>query len=249
MSLDKRKKEIKQKKVFSKPFIAFLIIGMLAVVIFQVQNHDLFKISGLTIEGNRKYKNSDILVLIDNPIDKNIFFYDTKNQEKKLMANHNIEKATVIKKYPNKIEIDVEENYPAFLLSTADKDYIVDNHFNVINKKDLEGKNVQNLIELKSFELSDDKKKLADNKSNETFLKTALQYKCSEHFKKIDFENNSNIGIMYKDIDIEFGDMQKADYKFKLLETVIKDINNKNLKVKKIMLNQGKNPVVVMDNE
>ena len=49
---------------------------------------------------------------------------------------------------------------------------------------------------------------------------------------------------MIKDMKVDFGDLKDSSYKIKLLESILKDIESKNLDVSSINLKDGKNPVV-----
>ncbi|MDU3153734.1 MAG: hypothetical protein E6706_05755, partial [Anaerococcus hydrogenalis] len=90
-------------------------------------------------------------------------------------------------------------------------------------------------------------KKFTDDKKVLDFINLLQKLKHSKDIKEIDLENYNDIGIIIKDIQINFGDLKNYKYKLKLLDSVLKDIDNKKLKAYTISLDKGKNPVVEVE--
>ncbi|MDO4594200.1 MAG: FtsQ-type POTRA domain-containing protein [Tissierellia bacterium] len=242
-------KKAKTKKVFTKPFVFFLILGSIAIAFYQVINHNVYKISSIEVTGNRKYKDQDIIAFLDNPIEKNIITYKTSEYENKLLEIDDIKNAKIEKEYPNILKVKIDEVYPMMYVSTNDGIYYINNESNIMDSSKVDQDMLKELIEVRGLKEINKSKKFTKDKKILEFIKQIQKYDFSTLITKLDFENRSDIGIMYSDIDVNFGSLENLDYKLKLLSTVIEDINQKNIKAKKIMLNQGDNPVVVVDNE
>ncbi len=64
--------------------------------------------------------------------------------------------------------------------------------------------------------------------------KNILTYNVKKNEKK----------LMEKDMRVDFGDLKESSYKIRLLESILKDVESKDLDVSSIDLSNGKKPVV-----
>ncbi len=79
------------------------------------------------------------------------------------------------------------------------------------------------------------------------FIGEIQKSKVIEGVSQLNLENKLDIGIMIQDIEVKFGDLNNISYKIKLLEKVLTDIKNKELEAVSINLNNGDNPLVVVN--
>ena len=90
-------------------------------------------------------------------------------------------------------------------------------------------------------------KKFSNDKNIIKFVESLQKLKYAKDIKEINLENYHEIGIIINDIQINFGDLKNYNYKLKLLDSVLKDIENKKIKAYSISLDKGKNPVVEVE--
>ncbi|EGC83916.1 cell division protein FtsQ/DivIB [Anaerococcus hydrogenalis] len=242
----KRRKIKRKEKLFTPFFIVFLVILSLAILIYNFFNHEYFKISQVFIEGNKVLSDDQILKKLNNPVGKNIVLYDEKESIEKLKKDQIIKKISIDKEMPDKIVVKVKEEYP-YMYTTYKKDkYIITNNGKVLDKTIK--LNNKSLIKIKLPKKKPQiGKKFTDDKNILEFISLLQKLKYSKDIKEIDLENYNDIGIIIKDIQINFGDLKNYKYKLKLLDSVLKDIDNKKLKAYSISLDKGKNPVVEVE--
>lgn len=129
-----RLKNTKPKKVFTKSFVFFLIIGSIAIILYQIIANNVFAISKVDVKGNKVFTDREIIEYIDNPIEKNILTYDKDQYQDKLLKVDRIKKATITKDYPNKLIVSVEEIYPLAYIKDSTNTYYIDNSANLLKE-------------------------------------------------------------------------------------------------------------------
>lgn len=244
---NKRRRK-RRKKLFSKPFILFLIfIGFLTVGI-NTYRHDYFKISQVFIEGNKVLSDDEILQKLNDPVSKNIFSYDEDKSLNLLKGEELIKDAKLKKQYPDKLLVSVKEEYPFMKAEYKNKDYIISNTSIVLDKN--EASKDKRLATLKGIRKKPRiGEKFTDNQNVIDFIDSIQAFSYSLELDEIDLENYDDIGIIINDIQINFGSLKNYDYKLKLLDSVLKDIEDKGLRAYTISLDKGKDPVVEIDEE
>lgn len=238
----------KQKGIFTLPLFIFLLVTSLIVILFNCYNHSYFKVSQVFIDGNNVISDEEILKLIKNPVGNNIFTYNAKKYKEILEDEENIKEARVEKEYPDNLKITIKEIYPFMKISNGGKKYIISNTGEILNSNNSsEGRELINLYkEIDELEVG----QIYTNNLKELELVEKIQsYDYVSLISEFNFENIDDIGIIIGDIQIEFGDLTNTDYKLKLLDSVLKDIDQKEITAQKIYLNRGEDPVVEIDEE
>lgn len=238
------KKKRPKKKLFTPLFLIFLLIVSLAILIYNVFNHEYFRISQVYIDGNKVLSDEDILSKLNDPIGNNIFLYDESKSLKILQNEENIKEVNIKKEYPDKIIVNVKEEYPFMTTSYKNSTYVISNRSKVLDKT---SKN-NGLVVLKGLKRKPKLgEKFTEDKNVLDFIDKIQEFEYSHNLEEIDLENNHDIGIIINDIHINFGDLKDYDYKLKLLDSVLKDISDKGLRAYTIRLDKGKDPVVEVD--
>ena len=243
----KRSKEA-DTKLFSKWFVAFLVLISLLIIAYQAYRHPYMRISEVYVHGNKLTSDTEIIGRLQNPIGQNIFFFDPKAHEADIRDLEYVEDASVRKVFPNIVNVKIVENYPLFVQEEeGDKHYIS-------NKGKYLGDGIENpdmkLVNLKGARL----RKIANENftSSEASLKFLLaiqQYSFASDLNELNLENKADIGIMINDIDVKFGDLNNINHKLKLLEKILNDNKEKGIRATAIDLDNGNNPVVKVDKE
>lgn len=234
----------KDKKLFSKGFIVFLILLALASIIYSIYDHSYMKISQIYITGNDISPDTEIIGQIGNPIGENILLYKPHDHESDITELPYIENANIKKVFPNLLNISVEENYPLFYQNIDGKDFYISNKGLLIGE-DIGEFDKSMLKEIKGANL---RKQIGENFTGSDaslkFLKAIQNFWYFNEVNQLNLENKAQIGIMLKDIDVKFGDLNDIDYKLKVLDNILNDAEEKSIAVTEIDLGNGKNPIV-----
>ena len=234
----------KDKKLFSNGFIVFLILLALASIIYSIYAHSYMKISQIYITGNDISPDTEIIGQIGNPIGENILLYKPHDHESDITELPYIENANIKKVFPNLLNINVEENYPLFYQNIDGKDFYISNKGLLIGE-DIGEFDKSMLKEIKGANL---RKQIGENFTGSDaslkFLKAIQNFWYFNEVNQLNLENKAQIGIMLKDIDVKFGDLNDIDYKLKVLDNILNDSEKKSIAVTEIDLGNGKNPIV-----
>ena len=245
----KIKKNNRNKKVFTRGFIFFLLIISLVIIVYNIINHNYLKIAQININGNKKISDEEIIKKIENPIGRNIISYDTNKQEIKIKNINYITDVKISKDLPKIINIEVSEEFPKFIFDGQKGKVVISNKGRVMKKDSFDKSVLNSLISLKSDQIFiNDGKFFSKNEKIIEFIDTMNEYSYLDLVSELNFEKDTEIGIIIKDIKVDFGNLENYNYKFKLLESILKDIEVKKIDAKSINLNNGKDPVVEINN-
>lgn len=235
----------KKGKIFNKRFVCFLVfIGILTIIINTLR-HPYLKVGQIFVEGNERIQVTEVISKIENPVGKNILFYNTKKQEKKLLETDTIEKAEVTKKFPKVINIKISEIYPEFYIEDDDKVTYLSNKVSVLEDDKLSKNLKDSLIRININQASDEGiKKFSQDADYKEFIDKVKKTSYMDSISELNLENKAHIGIIVKDIVVDFGNMDEITYKLGLLESILKDVESKNQDVSSINLINGKKPIV-----
>lgn len=245
---DKKGKKKKVKSRF-KSFLKFISLAILALLIMSVYfglTHDLFKIDYIKITGNVINEKEIISAKSGVKIGDNIFLSRSGKIKKNLKEIPTIESVNVIKDYPNIIEIQVKENYISSYVNTSGGIITIDNFGKVkstsADSNELTGIQLKGLKE-NNFKVGDAFSK--DDKKVNLILEL-LTKSYYNNVSAIDFSNENEITFQLKNsIKVTFGDLQDYSKKLKILDVLIKKIQTDGIKASEIILNVGKNPIIV----
>ncbi|MDO5047249.1 MAG: FtsQ-type POTRA domain-containing protein [Anaerococcus sp.] len=233
------------KKLMSKGFIGLLLIIILLIITYNLSRHPYLKISQVYVLGNERMEDAEVISKMGSPIGKNILTYKSKDATGRLEDDKQIYKADVKKVFPNIININIEEIYPLFSLKDPKGNLVVSNRASLIK---LDDPKAYKLIDLKLKDYNRvSGKPVSDDEEINDFLKEIGKANYLSDIEELNFENKAQIGIIVKDIVVDFGNLDESTYKIVLLESILKDVENKSLNVSRISLEDSKNPVVEID--
>lgn len=248
---EKRRKERKPKPPKRKqrwfPYIFALLCVLIACSGYLLLTHKFFNIKYVRLSGNHNISAKTIVESLGN-VNGNIFLYSAKNAEKKLGELKGVRGARVVKTYPNRISVELEESYWLGRLIKDGKELYIDQDGVIRKSSDLPISNVCLPPECEGF--SGDLKEGSRVSSDErviALLNLVMQSGLAPDIRKINFEKLNDIDIIYKDIAIHFGDLNNLIDKLSTVEAVIKDVEAKKISAVEILLDQGPNPIVVTD--
>jgi len=126
MRAEKRNKKIAKKKKRKKKryLLRLIIIVLICIGVHFILHIDYFTIAGITVAGNEKISDAEIIKLSEIETGDNIFDIHPYFAEKRIKKNLYIENVDVKRMLPHKIEIVVEErNGKAQLIN--EKEFII----------------------------------------------------------------------------------------------------------------------------
>lgn len=237
----------KEKKLFSKPFVFFLIILFLLTVLYSLYSHTFMQISDIYISGNKNISDEQIISQMSNPIGENILTYNIADSEERINAIDTVDGVEIKKVFPNLLSIEVDESYPLFYQEEKDKTYYIDNKAKIVENSQ---ENNDGLIKIRGAKLRNiTGENFTSSEASLNFVKAIQEFSYIDKVKEIDLENKAEIGIMLNDIDVKFGDLNNISDKLKLLDKILNDIDQKGVLAVQIDLDNGKNPIVKVDDQ
>ena len=237
----------KEKKLFSKPFVFFLILLFLLTVLYSLYIHPFMQISDIYISGNKNISDEQIISQMSNPIGENILIYNVADSEERINAIDTVDGVEIKKVFPNLLSIEVDESYPLFYQEEKDKTYYIDNKAKIVENSQ---ENNDGLIKIRGAKLRNiTGENFTSSEASLNFVKAIQEFSYIDKVKEIDLENKAEIGIMLNDIDVKFGDLNNISDKLKLLDKILNDIDQKGVLAVQIDLDNGKNPRVKVDDQ
>lgn len=128
---NRKRKQIKlRRKIMA--YIA-LTLGIIAVIVV-LSLTVLFKIEHITVEGNERYKEAEIVAVLPIEEQENLFLADTDKAAAKLEENlPYIYEATITRKLPSTICVTITETKEVYAVQKEESNYtLVDNAFKVL---------------------------------------------------------------------------------------------------------------------
>ncbi len=134
--IDNKAKILKRKKkiIQLKKTIALLIV-MISILITLALTLPTFNLSEVLISGLTNLSEENVKTTTNLELGTNIFKIRTRKIEKELMKNPYILKASVNRKYPNQISINISERKVNFYTEISGGFYIIDEQGVVLEKK------------------------------------------------------------------------------------------------------------------
>lgn len=243
----KRPKKINNSKVV----IIFSFSLSLIIVLYTILNSQLLNSENIEIKGNKYVDEEYIINSLDIKENKNIFRYNIKSMEKKLLNNKYIDKVKIKRILPNTLNINIKEKEIVANLYNGEEYCYIDKEGNFIDniEEDNTDKNILLVnIEYSLSELEDIKFKNDENKKRLLYL---LDYIKNESIYKkidnIDMRKDNTINMSTKtDIDILVNSDDELKYNISRLAMILFDLENNNQKGGKIDLSNKKHAIYTL---
>lgn len=242
-----KNKKLKRRRRIFKRIIFFLIL--IFIMIFSMKKLGLFNINSIDIKGAGSITQKQILMASGINKGENYFSSSKKKRIEALKEIPAIKNAKISFSPRRKVTIQIEKRIPKAQIK-GDKEYfIIDSDYRIIETLKKENKKLALIKGLKT-----DKFKKGDflfiKDSNEKKLLNMI-FQDEEIYNEIGkIELRKEYSNLYtKDnIKIELGSYFDLEYKFKMLNQIMKDIKETDKKVSAIKMEKGKDPIVVIKN-
>lgn len=247
------KKKTTIERIHKKRRIRFKIIiflGLLSVFVFFALNSTFFHIEAINIKNNKILKKEDILRQSGLRKNTNIFKFKSSIIEENLNKNPFIKSVEVKRKLPNRVNIDVKERNKTFLFQYISMYLVVDEEGFIMEH--LESTD-EKLPTVKGFnteftETGENVFLKEENENLKIFINDAKSVNILTKIEEIDKDFANDVNIKLKNgIFVAFGTLNNVKYKLSLLKEILKDIEEKEIKAKKIIMNKGSHPILILN--
>lgn len=226
LDLKKTKKKINTVAIIKAVFFIGILIGF-GYLMFTL---DTFKLEKISVKGNEKYTEQDIINKIDLKIGENVF------KQLILSDRYAIDLAYVSKVsygyvFPNSIVVKVKERYPAYIAQNKsdNKYYKLDNEGFLLEECDLSLKKEELIVEGFDFGQTP----VLGQKIDESYVKKLEIYnKIKSLLKEYEIGNevtnvkfNASLTIVTLDgkLKVTFANDSNLEYKVSFLKSIIKN--------------------------
>lgn len=226
------------------------LIGLISLAMYFLLNSDTFKIQRIIVQGNNEIPKEDIIFESEVSKGENLFKMDRSHAEKNISLLPYVKSVKIRRKLPNTVMINIVEREEHLLIENIASYYVADEEGHILKqvdeiKKDLvliKGTNIRNLSLGSNALEAIDKKELSE------MIFLSKEIGIDKLIENINLEKLDNINIQLNNgIDVAFGQLSNVKYKLGMLSEILKDIENKGNKYKKIIMNKGSHPILVVD--
>ncbi|MGL6105814.1 cell division protein FtsQ/DivIB [Romboutsia sp.] len=230
------KKTKKRRKINTgKLMIVLSLILMLVIGSYAFLNSSIFDMKNIQIKGNDQIEDKAIVNSLGINNDKNIFMYSTKQLEEQLKENPYIESATINKKLPNTLKIQVKERKSVAILKCNDKYCYIDKSgklLGVVEK--IKDKNKEIVVDI-SYNINENKEIKFENEQTKKRLLYLLECiqknNLSKKIGEIKFEKDEKISILTKQrIKVLLYKDEKISYNVSRMSAILAELQNDNIK-------------------
>ncbi|MCK9443054.1 MAG: FtsQ-type POTRA domain-containing protein [Tissierellaceae bacterium] len=247
--LTRVEKKRKRRKFLFRIFL--LCIIALTIGIYAI-NSDFFVIRDISVYGNNKLTNEEIIFATPINIGENIFRVSLKNAQANLVKLPYVKEVKIKRKYPKDIIVNISERKETAQIKKDFSIIVIDYEGYILDIRDYEDEKLPMFygISIDGINITDNLNKIEGNKDNLEFIIESTDIGLLTKMDEIYMVDNNNINIVLNNgINVAFGPINNVEYKLKLLNEVIKDIEKKELSCKMILMDKGDNPIIVLKEE
>ncbi|MBU5438173.1 FtsQ-type POTRA domain-containing protein [Tissierella sp. MSJ-40] len=241
-------KKLRRRKMFFRFVLLIFIFSLLIMLAFKTT---FFNINNIKVIGNKKMTYDNLVNASLIKSGENIFKVSTRTGEKALKNLPYIKEAKIRRKLPKTIIIEVDERKEIALIKNISTFLYIDIDGYVLQAKNnnedklpiIVGLNIDNL------KPSDNIYSQIENKEIIDLITVSNSLKILPEIETIDMTDNNNINITLNNgISVAFGGIDNVKYKLSFLSKILKDIEEKEISCKMILMNKGENPIIITDN-
>ncbi|MDO5725374.1 MAG: FtsQ-type POTRA domain-containing protein [Tissierellia bacterium] len=249
--MKQRVKRKRRAKIFRLKWgrIIFLLVLICAFFYF-VLSRSVFNISEILVEGNDKISKEDILEASNLSNDDNYFFLNKKKAKENLESLKYVKLVNIKRKLPFKIEINITEREACAMFPVNEKYMLIDSDGIILEIVDNFTTNFALIRGLKLNDNLTEGENIANfikSEEQKQFLNSILNSNIFEKTNAITFDDKKIDLVMNKDINVAFGGYNNVDYKIKVLNKILEDVEINNIKANMILMEEGSRPILVTD--
>lgn len=214
----------KRKKALRR---VFLILTILVIILTTLAlKTQYFNITSIEVTGLINLKEDDIKGLLPFKNGDNILKINVNKSKESIKSNPYVENVEIRRKFPNKINVNVEEKYAKYYVQHEDTYILLDSDGTVIeSKKDIEGLNLYELRGMDPGSLNVGEKVVFEDERNIDFMKEFYNLmsrnQSSIKFNSIDMNSVINLKVYSNNIEIRIGTIEKLQDKLNVAINLI----------------------------
>lgn len=244
-------RNLKRKRFW---IVFFLFLFGVSLVLLVLLKTDIFSVNKIKVSGNETLTKNEIIQASGIAKGENILRLNIKSANRKIKSLSYIKNASVKRKLPNKIVIDVEEREEKMVIPhIASFIYLDEEGYILSINDDRKETKYPELIgpKVKNFKLGDNIFETNDEVGNfKEFIELSNEIDILKKFDKVDLRDKKNIVIYLKtETVVEVGDFNEIRYKLNFLDNILKDMEERDEIYKTIYLNKGENPIIVTETD
>lgn len=233
-------------------FRLVLMLTLITIVVAYAFRSDFFNIDNIVVKGNKILTKEIITTASGVSFGENLLKVSTSEAEKSIELLPYIKVSQVKHKLPNTIDIWIEERVPVLQIKSLATYMLIDKEGIVLDIQDTKSETLPAIV---GYNIS-------AKESGQNIKDDEIGIKLEEFFSKddiidiikkintINIDLNDEINMdLNNGIGVVFGPLDNIEYKLRLLDRILIDIENKQLNCKLIIMNKGENPILVLDNE
>lgn len=232
----RKEREAKKKKVrrvrWAKILTSIAIFAVLFVAFKSFLNSDFLIVETVSVKGNVKLTEEEILSLANVPPKINIFKVDAAATEKRVKGSPWIKDVKVIKTLPRAISVQIEEEQPVISVKNKDGFWLVSREIVALEKLEKRPNNIPAIILDKDVAIE-----LGYKIKNKMVVQLISIYNSMDKAFKKRITLGSSIGDdMYfmlgkKDVQIVYGDSSELLKKNLVVAKILEDVQKKKMNV------------------
>ncbi len=239
----KNKKLKKRRQKIKKIFFVLLIF---LALLFILKKSGLLNIKKIVVKGPEGIPSKEIIKESGYAKGENYFLTSKKQKIKSIEDIPNVKNVKTSFALNGVVTISADIREPKAQIPGKDKYFIVDDEFKVISVNKKEKANLMTVEGLKTEKYALGNYIFSKENDQQELLKRLFE---DEVFKgnvdTVILKNNYSRFYTNDDIKIDLGTYMDLDYKFKMLDLIVKDIEKTGKNVSSIEMEKGPNPIVI----
>ena len=221
----------KKKKSKLMPKI-ILLCGMVLAIVIVTFVTPIFNITNIKVNGNNRLSENSIISISGLSNGVNIFKNRKSSIKKKLQENTYIADATIKRKLPGTIEIDITERLVEYQIKVMDSFIYIDKQGYILEKTSTQ----EDAIFIEGYETKDEEilkaKRLTNNdliklSSVQRIINTYNSAEIMEKIEKIDISNSKEYVLYLSNKQIYIGDDSNLTDKMGYIKTILDDVKDR----------------------
>lgn len=207
--------------------LIIIFIFVTAIVLFMIKS-EMFELKEVKVQNLKRIKKDDIIKILWQYNNQNIFMINTKEIKDKLMENPEIENVTIKRELPNKLILNIKEKETIGLIKYMNSYIEIDKNGYVIR---VEGYLPRSSVIFEGIDIKEvvvgSRLKISDEFLFSEGLKVAQKLKELDAFRKFKVDyiflvltNVNNIKLKIDKLTVELGNSSDLEYKLSLLKAV-----------------------------
>lgn len=246
--LTRVEKKKRRRKIFLRIMFSIFLILLVFILLFKT---GFFLINNIDVSGNKKTLYKTIVETSNIEKNDNILQINLKDSKKKIEKLPYVKEVEIKRKFPKSVLIKILERKEVLQIEDNLSFIIIDEEGYILNIVEDVNEDLPVLVGLELGE-----KTLGDNflldieEINVEFLKEGQAVNLLSSMEEISILEDKNINLsLFNGIKVAFGTIDNVKYKLNLLKEVLKDIEEKELECKNILMDRGENPIIVLEDE